>query len=81
MSRLVIALVATVVATGANAQNTRSEKPEQPAAASANETRPFLFDGRMRGDGVRRRAIIDDRHTSAGAIVMPPNASQPARER
>jgi len=78
---LVIALVVTLAATGANAQHTESEKPNQPAAAGANETRPFLFDGRMPGDGVRRRATTDDRHTSAGTIVMPPTASPPARER
>jgi hypothetical protein len=38
-------------------------------------------DGRMPGDGVRRGTITDDHHFNAGTIVMPPKASQPARER
>jgi hypothetical protein len=28
----------------------------------------------MRGDGVRQRATADDRHPSAGAIVVPSRA-------
>jgi len=34
----------------------------------------------MRGDGARQRVRADDRHPNAGAIVMPPQASQPGRE-
>ena len=81
MSRLAIALVVALAATGANAQDTKSGQSDTSAVARANGTRPFLFDGRMPGDGVRRGAITDDHYSNAGTIVMPPKASQPARER
>ena len=77
MSKLAIALV--LAATAANAQDTKSG--HTPAVASANGTRPFLFDGRMPGDGDRQGALADDHHPNAGAIVVPPKVSQPARER
>lgn len=79
MSRLAIALVSALVATAANAQNAKPEQSQTPTAASANETRPFLFDARMKGD--HQRALADDHHRNAGAIVMPSKASQPAREK
>ena len=81
MSRLAIAFVLALAATATYAKDTRSEQSHTPAVADANETRPFLFDGRMRGDGVRQRAVTEDRHPNAGAIVVPPKASQPGRER
>jgi hypothetical protein len=81
MSRLAIAFVLSLAATAANAQDTKSEQSQTPAVASANGTRPFLFDGRMPGDGVRQGEPADDHHPNAGAIVMPPKASQPERER
>ena len=81
MSRLAIAFTLALAATAANAQNTRSEQSQTAADASANGIRPFLFDGRMPGDGARQRARADDHHPDAGAIVMPPKASQPERER
>jgi hypothetical protein len=81
MSRLAIAFVLALTATTANAQDTRSEQTQAPAVASSNGTRPFLFDGRMPGDGAREGARADDRHPSAGAIVVPPEASQPGHER
>jgi hypothetical protein len=81
MSRLAIAFVLALTAAAANAQDTKSGQSQTPAVASANETRPFLFDGRMPGDGVRQGALADDHHPSAGAIVVPPKASQPGRER
>ena len=81
MSRLAIAFVLALVATAASAQDTRSGQSQTPAVASANEMRPFLFDGRMPGDGARQGALADDHHRSAGTIVMPPKASQPERER
>jgi hypothetical protein len=81
MSRLVIAFALSLAATAANAQDNKSEPSQTPAVAGENETRPFLFDGRMKGDGVRQRAPADDRHPNAGAIVMPPKASQPEHER
>jgi hypothetical protein len=80
MSRLSIAFVSALAATAANAQNAKPEQLQTPAAASADETRPFLFDGRMKGDGERQRALADDHHPNTGAVVMPPKASQPARE-
>jgi hypothetical protein len=81
MSRLAIAFGLALAATAANAQDTKSEQSHAPAVASANGTRPFLFDGRMRGDGVRQRALADHRYPNAGAIVVPPKASQPEPER
>ena len=81
MSRLAIALVVALAATGANAQDTKSGQPDTPPVASANGTRPFLFDGRMPGDGARQGALANDHHPNAGAIVVPPKASQPGRER
>ena len=81
MSRLAIAFVLTLAATAANAQASKSGQPHMPAVAGANGTQPFLFDGRMRGDGVRRGALADNHHPNAGAIVLPPKANQPGRER
>jgi hypothetical protein len=81
VSRPAIALVLALAATGVNAQDTKSGQSDTPAVASANGTRPFLFDGRMPGDGARQGVLTDDHHPNAGAIVMPPKASQPARER
>ena len=81
MPRLAIAFVLVLTATAVYAQDNQSEQSQTPAVASANETRPFLFDGRMPGDGVRQRALADDHHPNAGAIVLPPKASQPGRER
>lgn len=81
MSKLAIAFVLVLAATAASAQDTKSGQSHTPAVADANGTRPFLFDGRMRGDGTRQRALADDHHHNAGAIVVPPKASQPGRER
>jgi hypothetical protein len=81
MSRLAIAFVLALAATAANAQDTKSGQSRTPDVTSANETRPFLFDARMPGDGVRQRAPADDHHPNTGAIVVPPKASQPGRER
>jgi hypothetical protein len=81
MSRSAIAFVLALAATAANAQDTRSEQSQTPAGASGNGLRPFLFDGRMPGDGSRQRAVAEEKHRNAGAIVMPPKPSQPERER
>jgi hypothetical protein len=81
MSRLAIAFVLALAATAANAQDTKSGQSRAPAVASADTTRPFLFDGRMRGDGVRQGALADAHHPSGGAILLSPKASQPGRER
>jgi hypothetical protein len=80
MSRVAIALGLTLAASAANAQDTRSRQSNTPAVASANGTSPFLFDGRMRGDGVPRRALADN-PPNAGAIVMPSTTSQPGPAR
>ena len=82
MSKLAIVFVLALAATAANAQDTKSEQPQTPAVASGDGLRPFLFDGRMPNDGARQRAVADDNHPNAGgAIVLPPKASQPERER
>jgi hypothetical protein len=82
MSRLAIAFVLALASVAANAQDTRSAQSQTPAVASGNGLRPFLFDGRMPGDGARRQGVLaDDRHPNAGAIVVPPKESQPERER
>jgi hypothetical protein len=81
MSRLTVAFVLALAATAANAQDTKSGQSHTPAVTSANGTQPFLFDGRMRSDGIRQGALADDRHPNSGAIVAPPKASQPGRER
>jgi hypothetical protein len=81
VSRLAIVFVLALAVTAAKAQVTKSEQSQMPAIAGANGTRPFLFDGRMPGDGIRQGAPADDHHPNAGATVMPPKASQPERER
>ena len=77
MLRLAIAFVLALVVTAANAQDSKSDQSLTPA----NRTRPFLFDGRMPNDGLRQGATADDHHPNAGAVVMPPKASQPERDR
>jgi len=81
MARLAIAFVLALAATAVKAEDARSEQSNTPAAAGANATSPFLFDGRMRGDGVRQGASAGDHQPSAGAIVMPPKPSQPGSGR
>jgi hypothetical protein len=82
MSRLAIAFVLALVSVAANAQGTGSGQSQTPAVASGDGLRPFLFDGRMPGDGARwRGALADDRHPNAGAIVVPPKEARPERER
>jgi ribosomal protein L4 len=77
MSRLAIAFALAVVSTAVNAQDTRSGQSSTPPAAGANGTTPFLFDGRMRGDGARQGSVTNDHHANGGAIVMPPKTNQP----
>lgn len=81
MSRPAIAFVLALAAATANAQDTRSGQSQTPAVGSGNGLRPFLFDARMPGDGARQRAAAGENRPNAGAIVMPPKASQPERER
>lgn len=77
MSRLAIAFALALVSTAVNAQDTRSGQSNTPPAAGANGTTPFLFDGRMRGDGARQGSVTNDHHANGGAIVMPPKTNQP----
>ena len=76
MSRLAIAFVLALAANAANAQQSQT-----PAAVSDNGTKPFLFDARMPGDGVRRGALSDNHRPGAGAIIVQPKTRQPERER
>ena len=78
--RLAITFVLALAATAADAQDTKSGQSQPPAVGSENGTRPFLFDGRMPGDGARQRTAADENDLTAGAIIVPPKASQPARE-
>jgi hypothetical protein len=80
MSTLAIGFVLTLAATAANAQDARPGQSRAPAVADPNGTQPFLFDGRMRGDGTRQEAPSDVHHSNAGAIVVQPKAAQPGRE-
>jgi len=75
MPKLAIALMLAVSAV--SAQDSRSGQSNTPTVVGTNGTSPFLFDGRMRGDGARQGAAADDHHANAGAIVMPPKANQP----
>ena len=81
MLRLAIAFVLALAATAANALDTKSGQPHTPAVGSTDGTRPFLFDGRLPGDGVRRGTIDEDHRPNAGVIVVPPKANEPAPER
>jgi hypothetical protein len=81
MWRPAIAFVLALAAATANAQDTKSGQAQTPAGASGNGSRPFLFDARMPGDGSRQRAVTDEKHRNTGAVVMPPKASAPERER
>ena len=88
MSRLAIVLALALAATAAHAQGAPSRPSHAPAANGANaaqpasrldHTQPFLFDGRMKGDGERRGPQADHRRANTGAIVVQPDAGQPAR--
>lgn len=90
MSRSAIAFALVLAAAAANAQDTKQAAARDttpgpsrlPAVASTDETKPFLFDGRMKGDGVPQRAPAGDRHpNSGGAIVVQPEANPPGIQR
>jgi hypothetical protein len=80
MSRLVVAFALALAATTATAQDAPPKQSQAPAAPSTNGTQPFLFDGRMKGDGIRRGEQAENRHLNAGAIIMQPQESQPERK-
>ncbi|WP_445504310.1 hypothetical protein [Microvirga sp. G4-2] len=80
LSRLAIAAALALAATTSSAQNAPSGQSQAPAAPSTNGTRPFLFDGRMKGDGIRQEKQMGNRHPNAGAIIVPPKTSQPERK-
>ena len=71
MLKLTIACALTLVATLVNAQDSKAQQTRTPV--SADETRPFLFDGRMIGDGKRQNAPVDRRRSNSGAIVVSPS--------
>ncbi len=82
MSKLAIAFVLALAATTAHAQDVKSRQSQTPAVADADEDlRPFLFDRRMQDDGARQRTPADDHQPNSGAIIMPPKATQPVRQR
>jgi hypothetical protein len=56
MSKLAIVLVSAFAVTLATAQDTASGQRRGPATTSTYETHLFLFDGPMRGDGIRHRS-------------------------
>jgi len=78
MSRLAIAFVLALAATATNAKDVTSGQTRIPAVATTNGTQPFLFDGRMRGDGVQQPAPADH-HPDVGTVVVP--TDQPRRQR
>jgi hypothetical protein len=80
MSRLVVVFALALAATAATAQDAPSRQSQAPAATSTNGTQPFLFDGRMKGDGAQRREQLDNRHPNAGTIIVQPKESQPERK-
>lgn len=80
MWRLTIAFALVLAGSAVNAQDANVEQANPPTA-SPNGTRPFLFDARMPGDGVRQRAPTGNHHPNAGAIVVPPKTNQPGPER
>ena len=79
MSRLAIAVALALAATTASAQNAPSGQSQAPAAPSTKGIQPFLFDGRMKGDGVRQGKQVEKRRPYGGAIIVLPKASQPER--
>jgi len=81
MPRLAIAFLLALAASAAAAQDTRSVQSEARDRASGDGLQPFLFDGRMPGDGSRQRAAGGEKHRNGGTVVMPRKASQPERER
>jgi hypothetical protein len=62
MSRLAIAFVLALTSVAANAQDTKPEHAQTPAVHSADGTRPFLFDGRMRDDDARQKTVANGNH-------------------
>jgi hypothetical protein len=80
MTRLVVTFALALAATTATAQDAPSRQSQTPAATSTNGTQPFLFDGRMKGDGVPRREQVENRYPNAGAIIVQPKESQPERK-
>ena len=81
MSRLAIAFILALTTTAAIAQVGALGQSRTPVVTSANGTQPFLFDGRMRGDGARPVPPPHERHSNAGTIVVQPAANQPGQER
>lgn len=81
MQRPAIAFVLALAAIAASAQDTKPAQSHTQVVTGASGTRPFLFDGRMRGDGLRQGAPAVDHYPNAGAIVVPPKVRQLGRDR
>jgi hypothetical protein len=79
MSRLAIAFVMALAATAAQAQDTKSGQSPQPTVGSENETKPFLFDGRLPGDGDQKKKEerLHDKNPNSGTVIMPPKTGEP----
>jgi hypothetical protein len=78
MSRLAIAFLLALAATAANAQDATPGPSHAPAAANPTGAHPFLYDGRMRGDGARPGAPADI-HRAEGTIFVQPKAKERSR--
>jgi len=80
MSKLTIAFVLGLTATATYAFDKATAQSQTAAVAAATVTQPFMFDGRMRGDGARQGVPTNRQRRNAGAIVVQPKADQPRRE-
>jgi hypothetical protein len=77
MSRVVIACAFALAATPCSAQEASSDRPVP--GTSVTDGRPFLFDGRMKADGIRHGTQADHRRRNSGVVVVEPETRQPAR--
>ncbi|ABE63266.1 hypothetical protein Nham_2476 [Nitrobacter hamburgensis X14] len=81
MSRLAIAFVMALAATAAHAQDTKSGQSPKPTVGNEHGTQPFLFDGRLPGDGVRKKKErLHDKNPNSGTIIMRPETNEPKRD-
>jgi hypothetical protein len=70
-----------LAATAAHAQDTKSGQSPAPTVGSENESKPFLFDGRLPGDGEKKKEErLHDKNPNSGTVIMPPKTSEPKRD-
>lgn len=79
MVRMVIAVALALAATASYAQVTTPSTTSPTVSPSTAEAKPFLFDGRMKGDGARKGAFADVRQPSPSAPVDRAKPNQIAR--